>query len=87
MSSPSEIQDWVAETIKVEGKIDVVVSNVSSISVSDTAEAWKAAYETDMMGTVTLVKAALLLLEESKGNIVTISSVSGRDVDFTAPSP
>lgn len=26
-------------------------------------------------------------MEKSRGNIVTISSVSGRDVDFTAPGP
>jgi NAD(P)-dependent dehydrogenase (short-subunit alcohol dehydrogenase family) len=36
---------------------------------------------------VTLVKEALPALEKSKGCIVAISSVSGRDVDFTAPSP
>jgi len=40
-----------------------------------------------MRGMVTLVNAALPHLEKSKGNIITISSVSGRDVDFTAPSP
>lgn len=39
------------------------------------------------MGTVSLIQAALPFLVESKGNIVTISSVSGRDIDFTAPSP
>ena len=39
------------------------------------------------MGTVTLIEKCLPYLEESKGNIVTISSVSGRDIDFTAPSP
>ena len=70
-----------------EKRIDVVVSNVSSISVSDTPEAWSKGYETDIRGTVELVRAALPELEKSKGCIVTISSVSGRDVDFTAPSP
>lgn len=40
-----------------------------------------------MMGTVSLIQAAIPHLIESKGNIVTISSVSGRDIDFTAPSP
>jgi 3-oxoacyl-[acyl-carrier protein] reductase len=40
-----------------------------------------------MMGTVTLINSCLPHLEASKGNIVTISSVSGRDVDFTAPGP
>jgi NADP-dependent 3-hydroxy acid dehydrogenase YdfG len=73
--------------VEKEKRIDVVVSNVSSISVSDTPEAWTKGYETDIRGTVSLIQAALPELEKSKGCIVTISSVSGRDVDFTAPSP
>lgn len=40
-----------------------------------------------MYGTVSLVNAALPFLESSRGNIITISSVSGRDIDFTAVSP
>src|SRR4051812_12993827 len=39
------------------------------------------------MGTVNLAAETMPWLERSKGNIVTIGSVSGRDVDFTAPSP
>ena len=70
-----------------EGQIDAVVSNVSSISVTNTPEAWNAAYTTDMLGTVSLIDACLPYLEKTKGSIITISSVSGRDVDFTAPSP
>ena len=87
VSAPSQVQEWVKSIIEYEKQIDVVVSNVSSISVTDTPEAWEQAYGTDMMGTVTLIQAALPHLEASKGCIVTISSVSGRDVDFTAPSP
>lgn len=68
-----------------EKKIDVIVSNVSSLSIPNTPEAWTSAYQTDLMGTVSLINAALPHLEKSKGNIITISSVSGRDVDFTAP--
>ena len=40
-----------------------------------------------MLGTVTLVNSVLPHLEKTKGNIIAISSVSGRDVDFTATSP
>ncbi|POS72711.1 gluconate 5-dehydrogenase, partial [Diaporthe helianthi] len=40
-----------------------------------------------ILGTYSLVDAALPHLKESRGSIVTISSVSGRYVDFTAPSP
>ena len=87
VSSPSQIADWIKEANYREGWIDVVVSNVSSISVTDTPEAWNTAFSTDIQGTVNLIQAALPHLEKRKGSIVTISSVSGRDVDFTAPSP
>ncbi len=40
-----------------------------------------------MLGTFSLVDAALPFLEAARGNIVAIASVTGRDVDFTAPSP
>ncbi|KAE8447290.1 hypothetical protein EG329_010848 [Mollisiaceae sp. DMI_Dod_QoI] len=83
----SEVQEWIAWIFAMEKHIDVVVSNVSSISVTNDPAAWQKAYQTDMLGTVTLINAALPYLEKSKGNIITISSVSGRDVDFTAPSP
>jgi 3-oxoacyl-[acyl-carrier protein] reductase len=87
VSSPKEISSWVSEVIKKEGRLDVIVSNVSSMSVTDTPEAWSTAYNTDIQGTVSLIQAALPHLEASKGNIITISSVSGRDIDSTAPSP
>ena len=72
---------------KSSGKIDVVVANVSALSLDDTAESWRSTFQTDMSGTYSLVQSALPYLEKTKGNIVTISSVSGRVVDFTAPGP
>lgn len=87
VSSPTQIADWIKEVNYREGWIDVVVSNVSSISVTDSPEAWNTAFSTDIQGTVNVIQAALPHLEKRKGCIVTISSVSGRDVDFTAPSP
>ncbi|KAH8755513.1 hypothetical protein BGZ57DRAFT_910031 [Hyaloscypha finlandica] len=87
VSKPSDVSAWISRIVEYEKKIDVVVSNVSSISVTNTPEAWETAYGTDMRGTVSLIQAALPHLEASKGSIITISSVSGRDIDFTAPSP
>lgn len=87
ISNPSELKSWIDEIFAIEKRIDVVVSNVSSISVTNDRTAWNTAYTTDMLGTVALINICLPHLEESRGNIVTISSVSGRDVDFTAPSP
>lgn len=83
MSKPSDIKSWVESMTS----LDIVVSNVSALSISNTPESWMSTFEIDMQGVVTLVNAALPQLEKNKGNVVTISSVSGRDVDFTAVSP
>jgi 3-oxoacyl-[acyl-carrier protein] reductase len=67
------------------GGIDAVVANVSAIAVPDTEENWYTGFETDLMHTVRLAKAALPHLEASgRGSIVAIASVSGREADFSA---
>lgn len=68
-------------------RIDVVVSNVSALAVPNTLENWDTTYATDVRGTYALIDASLPYLKQSRGNIVSISSVSGRYVDFTAPGP
>jgi 3-oxoacyl-[acyl-carrier protein] reductase len=76
---------WVEAAAGRLGGIDAVVANVSAIAVPDTEENWYAEFETDLMHTVRLTKAALPHLEASgRGSIVAISSVSGREADFTA---
>ncbi|MDB5731616.1 MAG: fabG 15 [Variovorax sp.] len=76
---------WVGETGAALGGIDIVVANVSALAISSDDAAWLRGFEVDMMGTVRLVNAAMPLLEKSMGaSIVTISSVSGREIDFAA---
>lgn len=65
----------------------MIVPNVSALAVPNTLENWHAEFQTDMMGTYTMIEAALPYLEKARGNIVAISSVTGRYADFTAPSP
>jgi 3-oxoacyl-[acyl-carrier protein] reductase len=87
VSKPAQVERWISKIVEQRKRLDVIVSNVSSISVTDTPEAWSTAFQVDMLGTVSLVNASLPHLEKTKGNIITISSVSGRDIDFTATSP
>jgi NAD(P)-dependent dehydrogenase (short-subunit alcohol dehydrogenase family) len=76
---------WVRSCATTHGGIDAVVANVSALAIPSTEENWAASFTTDMLGTVRLVEAALPALEESDaGAIVTISSVSGREIDFAA---
>ena len=87
VSQPAQVQSWVTKAAAFLDRLDIIVSNVSALAIPDTPDSWNSAFTTDMLGTVSLVREATPYLEKSKGNIVTISSVSGRDVDFTAPSP
>src|ERR1700751_1049133 len=74
---------WVAESAAALGGIDILVANASAMATADTEENWAKCFSIDLMGTVRMVKAALPYLEESNAaSIVTVSSVSGREVDF-----
>jgi NAD(P)-dependent dehydrogenase (short-subunit alcohol dehydrogenase family) len=79
------LASWVRDSTAAHGGIDVVVANVSALAIPSTEENWAASFTTDMLHTVRLVEAALPALEASDaGAIVTISSVSGREIDFAA---
>jgi NAD(P)-dependent dehydrogenase (short-subunit alcohol dehydrogenase family) len=64
-----------------------VIGNVSALAVSDDEDAWQASFETDMMHSVRLVNVAMPWLEKSSAaSIMLVSSVSGREIDFTGPA-
>lgn len=76
---------FVAEVGKTWGGIDIVVANVSALAIPNEEANWQKTFEVDMMGTVRLVNAAMPFLEKSaNASIVTISSVSGREIDFAS---
>jgi 3-oxoacyl-[acyl-carrier protein] reductase len=79
------LKAWVNDMASKLGGIDAIVSNVSALAIGQDEESWQKEFSTDMMGTVRLVNAAMPYLEKSAaGAIVTISSVSGREVDFAS---
>jgi NAD(P)-dependent dehydrogenase (short-subunit alcohol dehydrogenase family) len=73
---------WVADTHERFGSVDTVVANVSALAIGSGEENWRAGFEVDLMHTVRLCEAALPHLLESRGSIVAVSSVSGREIDF-----
>lgn len=76
---------WVSASAEALGGIDGVVANVSALAIPETPENWRSSFDVDLMGTVGLVEAALpSLLASGAGSIVTISSVSGREIDFAS---
>jgi 3-oxoacyl-[acyl-carrier protein] reductase len=79
------LADWVSSSADALGGIDGVVANVSALAIPDSTENWRTSFDVDLMGTIGLVEAALPhLLAAGSGSIVTISSVSGREIDFAA---
>ena len=85
ISDGPALRAWVVEAAADLGGLDIVVANVSALAIPGNEENWKKGFDTDMMGTVRLVDAAMPFLEASKSPaIVTISSVSGREIDFAS---
>ncbi len=85
VSDGPALTQWVQDAAGELGGLDIVVCNVSALAIGQDEASWKAEFETDMMGTVRAVNAAMPFLEKSAAPaIVIISSVSGREVDFAA---
>ena len=79
------LQAWVQDVAGEFGGVDIVVATVSALAIGQDEESWKKEFDVDLMGTVRLVNAAMPFLEKSRAaSIVTVSSVSGREVDFAA---
>ena len=79
------LKTWVEGAASSLGSIDIVVANVSALAIANDEAGWQRGFQVDMMGTVRLVDAAMPWLEKSPhAAIVTISSVSGREIDFAA---
>jgi 3-oxoacyl-[acyl-carrier protein] reductase len=84
VADKAALQKFVEASARKLGGMDIVVANVSALAVQDEEASWQKAFEVDMMHTVNAVNAAMPSLEKSKhASIVTVSSVSGREVDFT----
>jgi NAD(P)-dependent dehydrogenase (short-subunit alcohol dehydrogenase family) len=79
------LKAWVSDAAEALGGLDAVVANVSALSIGPAEENWKASFDVDLMHSVRIVEAAMPHLEQSDAASITlISSVSGRDIDFTA---
>lgn len=87
VADKAALEGWIANAARALGGIDVLVANVSALAVDDSEEAWRKEFEVDMLHTVRAVNAAMPWLERSEAPAITIvSSVSGREIDFTGPA-
>ncbi len=85
VSDGPALQGFVTAAAEALGGLDMIVSNVSALAISGDEAAWRSGFETDLLGAVRLVDAAMPHLERSDAASITfISSVSGREIDFAA---
>ena len=85
VSDGPALRGFVASAAPALGGLDMIVSYASALGVSGNEAAWRAEFETDLLGAVRLVEAAMPHLERSDAASITfISSVSGREIDFAA---
>jgi 3-oxoacyl-[acyl-carrier protein] reductase len=78
------LEGWVEASAEALGGIDMLVANVSALSVGADEAAWEDGFRVDLLHTVRLVNAAMPWLERSEAaSITAVASVSGRESDFT----
>lgn len=78
---------WIDDTAAAFDGLDIVVANVSALSVGADEDSWRRAMEVDMLGTVRLVEAAMPHLEASDcGAVVAVSSTAALEA-FGGPRP
>jgi 3-oxoacyl-[acyl-carrier protein] reductase len=71
------LADWVADSAKRFGGLDVVVSNASALGgIPRTPEGWRRSFDVDVMSAVTLVDAALPWLRQAGGSIVQLGTIT-----------
>lgn len=77
VADSTALKAWIDGTAGALGGLDVLVANVSALAGDSGEEAWRRAFEIDMLGTLHTINAAEPHLARSdSGAIVAISSVS-----------
>jgi 3-oxoacyl-[acyl-carrier protein] reductase len=70
----SALETWVQDAASALGGLDIVVPNVSALGAGDGEEAWRKAFDVDLMHTVRTIEAALPYLKESEAAAIVIVS-------------
>jgi NAD(P)-dependent dehydrogenase (short-subunit alcohol dehydrogenase family) len=85
VSDNSQVQDAVKKTIKVFGKIDVLVNNAgidvgSAPILNVTKEMWDKSLQVNLKSVFYFCKSVVpVMLENGKGSIVNVASIAGKE--------
>ena len=77
LGDESQVTGFVNDAAKALGGIDVLVNNASGMGMKDDESGWLASVNVDLLGTARATRAAIPFLEQSRGSIINISSISG----------
>ena len=78
VADATALRSWIEDANTELGGINILVANASALSFGVDAESFRAAFDVDLMHTVTAVEAAMPHLERSQaGSIVAIGSIGG----------
>lgn len=78
LSDDASVKSLMAKTLEHFGRVDIVVSNASALSVGPDRADWDACLAVDLLGAVRLVEAAIPKMREQRsGSILFVSSGSG----------
>lgn len=76
----SALEGFISEAAQALGGLDILVCNASAFAEGHAADAFQAAFETDLLHTRNACEAALPWLDASgEGSIIAISSISGSE--------
>jgi len=84
MADGASILRWVDQAVRTEGGLDLLVANAggppAGVFESFDDQAWQEAFETNLLGTVRLIRAALPALRARGGGaILTITSLTAKE--------
>jgi 3-oxoacyl-[acyl-carrier protein] reductase len=71
------LANYIAAAAQALGGIDILVNNASGFGLSDDEAGWLSSINVDLLAPVRASRAALPHLEQSRGSIIHISSISG----------
>lgn len=77
---------WIEESAKTFGGLDIFIANVSALNTAADEEAWRQSFESDMMATVYGAEAAAPHLKMSEhGAMVLVASLAALQTKGTRP--